>query len=213
MYDDWRSENIQWMAQEETRTNPDGTPYYERIQAPWDFQGYVLMKWHNDRKATEKNLSPMSNSTIDMKYHGRLITGEAFDSSYLRTQPRDSVFRTKLNNTINGWIIGVSQMHVGDSCTIDQFQHFMRSIGSIRCTMCFCGHAQQADDQQQSGLNNRIQGEVEVQIKVQFRHGYSLSFVKIRLPLAAKGSLWRITVRLFVPWVLPWVLPDVSYRR
>jgi hypothetical protein len=34
MYDDWRSENIQWMAQEETRTNPDGTPYYERIQAP-----------------------------------------------------------------------------------------------------------------------------------------------------------------------------------
>ena len=60
----------------------------------------------------------MSNSTIDMKYHGRLITGEAFDSSYLRTQPRDSIFRTKLNNTINGWIIGVSQMHIGDSCTI-----------------------------------------------------------------------------------------------
>ena len=104
MYDDWRSENIQWMAQEESRTNPDGTPYYERIQAPWDFQGYVLMKWHNDRKATEKNLSPMSNSTIDMKYHGRLITGEAFDSSYLRTQPRDSVFRTKLNNTIKYFI-------------------------------------------------------------------------------------------------------------
>ena len=48
-YDAWRSENIQWMAQEESRTNPDGTPYYERIQAPWDFQGYVLMKWHNDR--------------------------------------------------------------------------------------------------------------------------------------------------------------------
>lgn len=117
-YDAWCSENIQWMAQEESRTNPDGTPYYERIQAPWDFQGYVLMKWHNDRKATEKNLSPMSNSTIDMKYHGRLITGEAFDSSYLRTQPRDSIFRTKLNNTINGWIIGVSQMHIGDSCTI-----------------------------------------------------------------------------------------------
>ena len=117
-YEAWRSDNIQWMAEQESKTNPDGTPYYERIEAPWDFQGYVLMKWHNDRKATEKNLSPMSNSTVDMKYHGRLINDVAFDSSYLRTSPMDSVFRTKLNSTINGWIIGISQMHIGDSATI-----------------------------------------------------------------------------------------------
>lgn len=117
-YDEWRSENIQWMVEQEELKNPDGTPYYEKISAPWDFQGYVLMRWHNDREKTKNNLSPMSSSTIDMKYHGRLINGVAFDSSYLRTSPRDSVFRTKLNNTINGWIIGVSQMHIGDSATI-----------------------------------------------------------------------------------------------
>lgn len=117
-YEEWRTQNVEWMEAQESRTNPDGTPYYEKVTAPWDFQGYVLMKWHNDRELTKNNLSPMSNSTVDMKYHGRLITDEAFDSSYLRTSPMDSVYRTQLNLTINGWIIGVSQMHVGDSATI-----------------------------------------------------------------------------------------------
>ena len=57
-YDARRSENIQWMAQEESRTNPDGTPYYERIQAPWDFQGYVLSRGCV-RKYDESNASPV----------------------------------------------------------------------------------------------------------------------------------------------------------
>lgn len=117
-FDQWRTQNIQWLIQQEELTNPDGSPYYEKITAPWDFQGEVLMRWHNDRELTKNNLSPLSNSTVDIKYHGRLITGEPFDSSYLRTNPKDSIYRSQLNKNINGWIIAVSQMHIGDSATI-----------------------------------------------------------------------------------------------
>lgn len=117
-YEEWRKENDEFMLAKENEKDANGKPVYEKVYATWNPQGYVLMKWHNDRSATNKNLSPMSNSTVDLKYHGRLITDEPFDSSYLRTTPRDSVYRSRLNTNVNGFIIGVSQMHIGDSCTI-----------------------------------------------------------------------------------------------
>ncbi len=76
------------------------------------------MRWHNDRSLTEKNLSPLSTSTIDVKYQVQDIDSVMIDNSYSRTTPADSVYRTQLNKNLSGWVIALSAMHVGDSCTI-----------------------------------------------------------------------------------------------
>ena len=117
-YSAWRTENDEYMATKEIETDANGKYVYTKVFATWNPQGYVLMRWHNDRSLTEKNLSPLSTSTVDLKYHGRLITEEPFDSSYLRTSPVDSIYRSQLNENVPGFIIGISQMHIGDSCTI-----------------------------------------------------------------------------------------------
>lgn len=117
-YTEWRAENDKYMLSKEIETDADGNLKYKKVYASWNPQGYVLMQWHNNRSLTEKNLSPLSTSTVDLKFHGRLITEEPFDSSYLRTSPADSIYRSQLNENIPGFIIGISQMHIGDSCTI-----------------------------------------------------------------------------------------------
>ncbi len=71
-----------------------------------------------DRSLTEKNLSPLSTSTIDVKYQVQDIDSVMIDNSYSRTTPADSVYRTQLNKNLSGWVIALSAMHVGDSCTI-----------------------------------------------------------------------------------------------
>ena len=67
---------------------------------------------------TKDNLKPLLTSTVDVKYIGRLYNDVAFDSSFLRTTPADSVFRTKLTGVIEGWQIALMNMHIGDSCEI-----------------------------------------------------------------------------------------------
>ncbi len=114
-YEQWRLENDEYMLAKEVETDAEGKLLYQKIYATWNPQGYVLMRWHNDRSLTTKNLSPLSTSTVDLKYHGRLITEEPFDSSYLK---KDSIYRSQLNANVPGFVIGVSQMHIGDSCTI-----------------------------------------------------------------------------------------------
>lgn len=119
-YEDWRKENVNWMAQQQELTNEDGTPYYTKVQADWDngATSYVLMKFFNDTNITANNLSPLYSSTVDMKYIGRTYDDVAFDSSYLQTEPADSVMRIKVSSLIGGCIIGLQNMHIGDSCEI-----------------------------------------------------------------------------------------------
>lgn len=117
-YAEWKNLNDEWIMDKETETDENGNLVYTKIVSPSNPQGYVLMKWHNDRSLTNKNLKPLSNSTVDIKYHGRIITEEAFDSSYNRTSPADSIYRSVLNKNIEGWVIGITNMHVGDSATI-----------------------------------------------------------------------------------------------
>ncbi len=118
-YDEWRNHNDTWLQEQMARTNPDGTPYYEKVVATkWNPNAYVLMHWHNDRSLTADKISPMSTSTVDVKYLLRNYEGLGIDSSYLRTTPADSIFRSRLNTNIEGWVIGVTQMHVGDSVTM-----------------------------------------------------------------------------------------------
>ena len=67
-YEDWRNENNAWLAQQEARTNADGTPYYQKVVPEFDRNAYVLIHYFTDRSATEGNLSPLISSTVDVKY-------------------------------------------------------------------------------------------------------------------------------------------------
>lgn len=114
----WREHNDAWLAAKEAETDAQGHHVYERIGCDWDINGYVLMKWHNDRTLTQKELSPISSSTVDVKYEMQNVDSLMIDNSYSRTSPADSIYRTRLNKTISGWVIGLTQMHVGDSVTM-----------------------------------------------------------------------------------------------
>lgn len=115
---EWRERNDNFLLEMAAKTDADGSPYFTKITPDWNPKAYVLMRWHNDRSLTAKNISPISTSTVDVKYHLRNIDGEPKDSSYLRTSPADSIYRTRVNSNIEGWIIGIPQMHVGDSVTL-----------------------------------------------------------------------------------------------
>ena len=73
------------------------------------------MHYFNDRSLTEGNLTPLSTSTVSVKYIGRLYNNEPFDSSYLAT---DSLFTTKVGDVISGWGIALQHMRVGDSVRV-----------------------------------------------------------------------------------------------
>ena len=94
-YEDWRNENNAWLAQQEARTNADGTPYYQKVTPEFDRNAYVLIHYFTDRSATEGNLSPLISSTVDVKYN-----------------------RSVLRANITGFQSALMAMNVGDSCEV-----------------------------------------------------------------------------------------------
>lgn len=114
-YKDWREANNTWFNQQMANTS-----YYSTVIAPWDPNGKILVHWYNDTMLTRDNLKPLYSSTVDIKYRGMLYDATPFDSSYLSTSPKDSVVRLQVGNSglIEGWSLGLMQMHVGDSCRI-----------------------------------------------------------------------------------------------
>ena len=107
-YEDWRNENNAWLAQQEARTNADGTPYYQKVVPEFDRNAYVLIHYFTDRSATEGNLSPLISSTVDVKYKLLTCRGVGVDSTYLLTSPADSVYRSvcqhhRFPNRVDGY--------------------------------------------------------------------------------------------------------------
>ena len=117
-YESWRALNNAWLLEQETRKNEDGSLYYEKVTPVWNPNAYILMHWHNDRSLTANNLVPLATSYVDVKYRLTDYRGLPKDSSYLRTNPADSIYRSQVNANIEGWIIGLTHMHVGDSVTM-----------------------------------------------------------------------------------------------
>ena len=117
-YEDWRNENNAWLAQQEARTNADGTPYYQKVVPEFDRNAYVLIHYFTDRSATEGNLSPLISSTVDVKYKLLTCRGVGVASTYLLTSPADSVYRSVLSANITGFQIALMAMNVGDSCEV-----------------------------------------------------------------------------------------------
>ena len=113
-YKDWREKNLEWFNSEALRND-----LYKLVIPSWDPNARVLIHWYNDTTLTRDNLKPLYTSTVDAIYRGALSGGTPIDSSYLVTSPADSIYRTALNgNIIEGWAVGITQMHVGDSCRI-----------------------------------------------------------------------------------------------
>ena len=111
-YKDWRQANDAWYQQQEA------SGQYTKIIASWDPSAQVLMRWHNDTMLTKNNLKPLITSTVDVKYRLRLYNDSVVDSSYDIVSPADSIYRTMVNQTVEGWMMALTHMHVGDSCTV-----------------------------------------------------------------------------------------------
>lgn len=117
-YEEWRKTNDNFYLSQLDVKNPDGTPFYTQLKPSWYPTSGVLIHYFNDRSKTAGNLSPMVNSTVDVKYIGRLYNNEPFDSSFTATTYGDSIFRTKPSGTISGWQIALTDMRVGDSARV-----------------------------------------------------------------------------------------------
>lgn len=118
-YQEWRAENDQWLAELQSKTNEDGTPYYETVVPAWNPGGFILMHFFNDRSETAGNLVPLYTSVVDVIYEGYDLNGDMFDSSKsTNIYGRTGVQRFACNNTIQGWSIAMENMHVGDTCEI-----------------------------------------------------------------------------------------------
>lgn len=133
-YTEWKASNERYVAETAAKT-VDGVPEYEKIAPAWAPNGYVLMKWHNNRLLTAQNLVPMDNSTIDIKYELRDIEDNLLDSSYASTAYGDSIYRTQPSGTVIGFHTGLTHMHVGDSVTMVmpyQSGYGSQSTGSVK---------------------------------------------------------------------------------
>lgn len=118
-YEDWRKINENWFVEQQNRIDDNGSKYYTTLSPDWDITQSVLIHYFNDRKLTEGNLSPLYTSTVDVKYKGYLYNGEPFDSSYTKTAAYgDSIYRVQCNQVIQGWIVALEDMRVGDSCEV-----------------------------------------------------------------------------------------------
>lgn len=111
-YKGWREKNVEWYERQAA------SGQYTRMIASWDPSAQVLMRWHNDTMLTRGNLKPLITSTVDVKYRLTLYDGTPVDSSYFVASPADSIYRAKVSANVEGWMIALTRMHVGDSCTV-----------------------------------------------------------------------------------------------
>ena len=117
-YKDWREVNNNWLAEQLSRTNPDGTPYFQKIVPDWNPGAFVLIHYFNDRAETEGKLSPIYTSTVDVRYMLHLYNDTPVDSSSNLTQNGPGIFRCRLNEMIQGWAMAIPDMRCGDTAEI-----------------------------------------------------------------------------------------------
>ncbi len=106
-YKDWREFNQNWLEEQSSLRNTDGTPFYTRAVMPTDPQAYVLM--HTIGEVNTDNLKPMYTSTTTVNYTLTLANDSVIDQG--------TDFESQLNSPylITGWGLAIMQLHVGDS--------------------------------------------------------------------------------------------------
>jgi len=116
-YTDWKQQNEEYVTKMENLSE-NGQKVYTKIVPEWAPSDFVLIKWHNDRSLTEKNLKPLSNSTVNIKYEMEDINGNYLGDSYSMTSNGDSIYQSKPNENIVGMWAAMTCMHVGDTVTM-----------------------------------------------------------------------------------------------
>ena len=125
-YQDWREQNDLWLD----TVDMSG---YDKVTATWAPYHEVYMKWYNDRSLTADSLSPLSTSTISVKYELEDIEGTLISTSYKTNG--DSLYTAVVNNNIIGFQMAVMNMNVGDSVSVimpDTAGYGKNAQGSIR---------------------------------------------------------------------------------
>lgn len=118
-YSEWYTANDNWLKEQQSRRNPDGTPYYNVVTPAWNPALFVLMHYFNDPEENADKLSPIYTSTIRVYYRGYLYNDTPFDSSRVsNTDSRFAAVDLTLNNMIQGWGVAFPKMHCGDSAEI-----------------------------------------------------------------------------------------------
>ncbi len=113
-YSEWRKQNTAFFQDAEDEVL-NGVKRYEKLTPKWDPASSVLLQWH--KRGDANSITPLDNSTIDVKYLLTNIEGDTIDSSYANTTYGDSIFRCQPNEMITGFWIATTNMHVGDSVT------------------------------------------------------------------------------------------------
>lgn len=116
-YTDWINANRAYVDSI-SKVTENGLPVYKKITPDWAPNNSVYIKWHNDTTLTSKNLSPMSNSTVNITYRFENIYGTLIQDSYSNTAHGDSIYQSRPNQNIVGMWVGMLNMHVGDSVTM-----------------------------------------------------------------------------------------------
>lgn len=118
VYKTWYKNNNDWIKEMQGKQTEDGKPFYEILIPQWNPGGYVLIHWYNDRAETEGNLQPYSTSTVDVKYNLYDYTGSLMDTSESLYEYGNGIYRTQLNSLIEGWMLALTNMRVGDTCQV-----------------------------------------------------------------------------------------------
>lgn len=113
-YTEYREANQTWLNQMETRTNPDGSPFYQRLVPGWNSSQYILIHWFNNRAQTAGNLTPLYTSSVRVRYIGRNYAGDIFDAD---STSENGTFM-QVSQLIGGWQLALQNMHVGDSVEV-----------------------------------------------------------------------------------------------
>lgn len=117
-YANWRNENLAFFEKKYAEVDSTGVLVYDRVTPTWDAGSTILMRWYNDRALTQNAAQPKSTSYIDVIYKGTTYKGDVFDDSFELTAHGDSIYRSKLSDNIKGWVIALTNMHVGDHCEV-----------------------------------------------------------------------------------------------
>lgn len=107
-YSEWRAKNEKYIDSLEILTE-GGKLYFEKVSPNWDKNVYVLMHWHNDRSQNVNKVTPLSTSTLKVKYTLTNISGDTLDSS--------ASFTCVPNNLVTGFWTAVTNMNVKDTVT------------------------------------------------------------------------------------------------
>jgi len=117
-YTEWREANAEYLTKAEAELLPDGQKRYTKIVPAWASSTYCLISWINDPAENAEKLSPIDNSTIQIKYEVNDIEGNRLNDSYSMHTHGEGIYQTTPSSMIIGMRAALPYMHIGDECNI-----------------------------------------------------------------------------------------------